>query len=446
MLAGLQTKLWHFFRGGLFRNIVSLYGVQASHQVLQLLTIPFLARMLGPGEWGRLAQAQAVALFTQLIVNYGFPFAATREVARWRDDPQRISAVVSDIIGAQSILAIVTATGAVIFSWLWLPQLYADPRLLTMAILSGLLGGIIPMWFFQGQERMGRVASLEMVGKITTAIGLFLIIRSPQDGWKMLAMQATASAIVFTIAAREILRLHRIQRPSLPRVREAFKNGWDMFLFTSASSTLAIGNVLLLGLFAPVKIVGFYAGAEKLCRAFVGFLWPLNQAIYPRVNHLCHTDPPAGARLVLRSLAVMGGAGLVMSLAAFTLAPYVIRLVLGPGFEPAVPALRMMAPMIAIMPINIVFGLQWSVPMGLDRAYSLAILRAVAVNVVLAAVLAPRFGHLGMAVSVASTELFMLASLWWMLKKNNLSPFRIAAGGRVPVDAAPADAGMSEAS
>lgn len=432
-MVGLQNKLRSFFRGGLFRNIVSLYGVQASHQVLQLLTIPFLARMLGPSEWGRLAQAQSLALFTQLIINYGFPFAATREIARWRDDPDRIAATVSDIIGAQSILGVITSAAAVGFVWLWMPDLYADPRLLAVAILSGVLGGIMPMWFFQGQERMGRVASLEMVGKITAAVGLFLMIRSPQDGWKMLAMQATASAIVFSIACREIFQLHRIQRPSPARVREAFRNGWDMFLFTGASSTLSIGNVLLLGMFAPVKVVGFYAGAEKLCRAFVGFLWPLSQALFPRVNHLCHTDPRAGARLVLQSLAVMSGAGLAMSLVAFALAPVVIRLLLGPGFEPAIPALRMMAPLVAIMPINIVFGLQWSVPMGLDRAYSRAILRAVGVNVVLAALLAPRFGHLGMAASVVSTELFMLGSLWWLLSKHNLSPFRVAKGEGQPV-------------
>ena len=415
-----------FLRGGLFRNIASLYGVQASHQLLQLLTIPFLARVLGPAEWGRLAQAQSVALFTQLIVGYGFPIAATREVARYRGDASRIAIVVSDIFGAQGILGLLVSAGAVMFCKMWLPGLFADPRLLALAILSGLLGGTMPMWFFQGQERMGRVASLDMLGKLTTAVGLFLVIRSPQDGWKMLALQAGSAAVVFAIACREIFGLHRVPRPSATRVADAFRSGWDMFLFTGASSTLSIGNVLLLGLFVPNNVVGFYAGAEKLCRAFVGFLWPLNQAIFPRVNHLCHTNPPAGARLVLRSFAVMGGAGMAIAVAGYVLAPQVIRLVLGPGFESAVDALRLMTPMIAVMPLNIVFGLQWSVSMGLDRSYGRAILLAVLVNTVVASILAPRYGHLGMAASVTLTEFFMFCSIWFLLKKHNLSPFRVA--------------------
>jgi PST family polysaccharide transporter len=285
---------------------------------------------------------------------------------------------------------------------------------------------MMPMWFFQGQERLGRVASLDMLGKVVTAVGIFVIVRAPSDGWKMLALQTGSALVIFSIASREILRLHLITMPTWSRVLTAVRNGWDMFLFTGASSFLGSGNVLLLGLFAPVSVVGYYAGAEKLCRAFVGFLWPLNQAIFPRVNHLCHTDPPAGARLVLRSFAIMGSGGIGMGLAAYALAPYVIRVILGPGFEAAVPVLQLMSPIIAIMPVNIVFGLQWLVPMGIDKAYSRVVLVAVLVNVTFAMLLASRFGQLGMAASVVMTELFVLCCIWRLLSRYRLNPFRIA--------------------
>ncbi len=427
-MPGIVSKLKHFLSGGLIRNILSLYGVQAAHQVLQLLTIPYLARVLGPSEWGRLATAQSVALFVQLIVNYGFPFAATRSVARYRDDDQRLAEIVSDVMGAQMILAVFTSAAAVAVSWMWIPILFDDPRLLAVSIFAGLLGGVMPMWFFQGQERMGRVATLDMAGKMITVIGLFVFVRSGQDGWKMLAMQGASALVVFTIACSDIYQRHLIARPSFTRVKAAFREGFDMFIFTSAASTLSIGNVLLLGLFVPTTVVGYYAGAEKLGRAFVGFLWPLNQALFPRINHLCHTDPPAGARLVLRSLAIMGGAGLLMGSACFFLAPLVISLVLGPGFEPAVPALRIIALMVAMMPVGIVLGLQWTVSMGLERAYSRAILAAVGINVALAYLLAPRFGHVGMAAAVTIVEAFVLGSVLWILRRNHLNPFKIARG------------------
>lgn len=436
-------KIRHLLSGGLIRNILSLYGVQAAHQILQLLTIPYLARVLGPSEWGRLATAQSVALFVQLIVNYGFPFAATRSVARYRDDHDRLAEIVSDVMGAQLILAVLTSAAAVAVSWMWIPILFDDPRLLAVAIFAGLLGGVMPMWFFQGQERMGRVATLDMSGKMITVIGLFIFVRTGQDGWKMLAMQAASALVVFSIACSDIFGRHLIARPSLTRVKAAFREGFDMFIFTSAASTLSIGNVVILGLFVPTNIVGYYAGAEKLGRAFVGFLWPLSQALYPRISNLCHTDPPAGARLVLRSLAIMGGAGLVMGGGCFVMAPLVIGLVLGPGFEPAIPALRIISLMVIMMPVNIVLGLQWTVSMGLERAYSRSLVVALLLNVAMAWLLAPRFGHVGMAASVTIIEFLMFANILRILKQNNLNPFKIARGesqaekGSVPAISVP---------
>jgi PST family polysaccharide transporter len=425
-LTGLRGRLKTFIRGGLFRNILSLYGVQAAHQILQLLTIPFLARMLGPSEWGRLAVAQSVALFVQLIVNYGFPFAATRDVARHRDDGERMAEIISDVMAAQVILSVVVSAGAVFVCRLWIPILFDHPLLLGVAIVAGLLGGVMPMWYFQGQERMGRMASLDIAGKMITVLGLFVFVRDSEDGWKMLAMQILSASIVLATAGREILRSHRIRWPSFHRVKNTFQKGFDMFVFTSASSTLSIGNVLLLGLFAPPHIVGYYAGAEKSARAFVGFLWPLNQALYPRINHLCHTDLPAAARLVLRSLAIMGGAGLLMGLGCFFLAPLVVTIVLGPGFEPAIPAMRLISFMVMIVPINIVLGLQWTVSIGLERPYSRSILVAIVLNVVLASLLVPQFGHLGMAATVTLSEFFVLGCILWILKRNRLSPVGLA--------------------
>ena len=45
--------------GGKLRDLAALYGVQLVTTLLPLLTVPFLARTLGPGTWGALAVAQA---------------------------------------------------------------------------------------------------------------------------------------------------------------------------------------------------------------------------------------------------------------------------------------------------------------------------------------------------------------------------------------------------
>jgi PST family polysaccharide transporter len=70
---------------------MGLYVLQVGSYMLPIVTIVFLARLLGPQGWGGLAFMQAFAGYVMLVVTYGFNYSATREVARHRDDPQFLS-------------------------------------------------------------------------------------------------------------------------------------------------------------------------------------------------------------------------------------------------------------------------------------------------------------------------------------------------------------------
>lgn len=47
------------FKHSLTQNILALYGVHFANYLFPLITVPYLARVLGPKEWGLLAFTQA---------------------------------------------------------------------------------------------------------------------------------------------------------------------------------------------------------------------------------------------------------------------------------------------------------------------------------------------------------------------------------------------------
>jgi O-antigen/teichoic acid export membrane protein len=66
-------------------------------------------------------------------------------------------------------------------------------------------------------------------------------------------------------------------------------------------------------------------------------------------------------------------------------------------------------------------GLQWLLPLGMDMQVNRVILRAGALNLILALVLAPRFFHIGMAWAVVSAEgLVCLSMLYLALSSTSL--------------------------
>jgi PST family polysaccharide transporter len=74
----LLHRLIALTRLRLVRNILALYGVRAVDQLLPLMVLPYLARTLGPANWGVFAIAQAFAIYGIVTVEYGFNFSGTR--------------------------------------------------------------------------------------------------------------------------------------------------------------------------------------------------------------------------------------------------------------------------------------------------------------------------------------------------------------------------------
>ncbi len=70
-----------------------------------------------------------------------------------------------------------------------------------------------------------------------------------------------------------------------------------MFLLRSGAATYSTANVLILALFAPASIVGYFASAEKLAKAMTGLLTPIRDAFYPRLSHLAAHSNAENQRL-----------------------------------------------------------------------------------------------------------------------------------------------------
>ena len=374
-----------------------------------------------------MALAQAFGLYLALFVEYGFGLSATREVARYRDSVERRAELLAGVLGAKVLLAL-PSLGLALFVSHWVPTFRDHPEVLWAGVFWALATAFNLMWYFQGLERMGQVATLDIAGKALALIGMLLWVHKPVDGWKALAVMGVSALLSVLIALILAYREVPVRLPNYANVWKMLRLGWTMFLFRSAVSLYTVGNTFILGFFAPPLIVGYYAGAEKISKAFLGLMGPVSQALYPRLSHLIQHSRAEAARLVRTSMGVMGVSGVVIGLAVFILAPLLVRILLGEGYEPAVPVLRVFALLPPLMALSSVLGIQWMLPLGLDRPFNAIILGAGLVNLCLAMFLAPRFAHLGMAWAVVISEAFVTGGMYLFIWKRALDPFTYGRG------------------
>jgi PST family polysaccharide transporter len=388
------------------RNVVSLYGAYLVNYAVPLVTIPYLVRTLGPAAWGLVAMAQGFGNYLNLAVEYGFNLSATREVARHRHAPDRVADLVAGVMGAKLLLALGGVALAVLLQHAF-PTLQKHPEILWAGVVAGIALGLNPLWYFQGCERMKVVAALEVITKSAAAAGVFFFIHSPADAWRVLGLQASASVLSTGFGLALTYRRVAARRPTAALVSSALRTGWTMFLFRNSAMLYTSGNSFLLGLFAPPTAVGYFAGAEKISKAFMGLLNPVNQALYPRLSHLAVHDPKEGGRLIRVNALLVGAGGLVLGGAVFLSAPLLVRILLGPALTPAIPILRLLAILPPLIGMNTVLMTQWMAPLGMDSILNRIICGAGLLNVGLAVILAPRYQQVGMACAVISAELFI---------------------------------------
>lgn len=414
----------------LIKNILSLYSVHFAYYLLPLITVPYLTRVLGAAGWGYVAFTQGFTGAITILVEYGFNFSATREASRFRHDPRKRSEILAGVLGAKLFLSVVAATLTLaLVPWI---AIFREQPLLLMAGLAWSISQAFSLsWYFSGLEQMRFVATMEVATRLMATIGLFWIVKNPEDAWKTLAVQAVASLISLlaglTVAYREV----PITRPRLSSVIDGLKVGRSMFLFRSAESIYNVGASFLLGLWAPPQYVAYYAGAERLSKAAYGVLEPISRALYPRLSFLVQHSREEAYRTIRVAMVVMVSGGLIIGGALFVAAPYVVKLMLGPQFQPAVTALRILSILPVLIAIKNVIGFHWMLPFGLDGPFNRIIITSGVVHLAFVLLIGRHFAHVGMAWSLAIAEFYVVSAIYIQLRRRGLDPWRRQTPARV---------------
>lgn len=417
----ISKNATRFLTNSIAKSALSLYVVQLTKYVIPLVAVPFLTRVLRPDGWGLVVFTQSFGMWLSLVMEYGFSLSATRDVSRNSADQDALSTIVCGVMGAKVVLGIVLAI-VVGVTGLAMPLLREHPRYLLLAWLIAVAQGLSPLWYFQGLERMHLPALLNVASRLVSTILVFLVVDGADDGWKVLAYEAGAGFISSGLAVFMMYREVSFGLPNLAEIGTALRRGWSMFFFRGAVSLYTTSNTIILGLFVPPTVVGFYAGAERISRSVIGLMTPISQVVFPRISRLVVQDPVRAVRLGKLSLLLMGVLGIGMGCMLALGSEALVQLFFGAGYEAAVPLLRLLALLVPIVALSNVLGIQWMLPHGLDRLFNIIIAIAGLINIMLAFVLVPVLGPLGMVYAVIISEGFVTMSMCAVLCKRGLMP------------------------
>lgn len=410
------------------KNVAALYAVQFASYLAPFVTLPWLTRILGPVGFGRIGFAGAVIGYFVLLADYGFNFSATRQVATRWDDRAGRSQVFWTTLSVKALLAGVGLPVLVLLTYCG-PK-FADQRALLLISYLTVVGTVLtPVWYFQGIERQTALSLISIATRLAAIPAIFLCVRAPTDvataAWITSGTSVTGGLLCLCFLAR----YGELDRPAF-KFRDLFgvlRDGWHLFISTASISLYQATNTVVLGLVAGPAAVGHYSAADKLIQAAQGMLAPINQSVYPRVSRLMKDSRSEAYSLIRRVLRIQGSIALCLSLGLFLVAPPLIRIFYGPAYDQTIDVLRWLAILPFLVGLSNVLGIHTMMAMGMNRLVSRILISAGALNVAILYFLAHRFGAVGAAMAVVTTETFVTVAMALILQRRKVPVFAATA-------------------
>ena len=385
-------------------NYAFLSGGETASKILTFAAFTFLARVLGPTDFGSLEFTLALTIFFTLSIDCGLGTYGARELAR---NPSQASTLNDQVTSLRLLLALVFFLVLLLLvSLLDLPQ---AARILVL--LYGLTLFAVPFfhqWIFQGLEKMQWVGLGSALRYLIFALGVFLFVRKSTPLWMvgLVEIAAVSGFVLFNVSVSRFYFRLPWSRPifSLSRLSPAIRQALPIGLSELSWACTFYFPTVLLGILVGGESLGWFGAAHRSVMALHTFVWLYFFNLLPSISR-CALEPVGKLQeLVRRSLRGTLWCAVFIGTVGSILAVPLLTAVFGQQFRESGEIFRILVWVLAVSlwSGHYRYTLIW---FNQQRLEFLASASAGVVSIVSSAVLIPHFGATGAAVSLLAAAL-----------------------------------------
>ena len=353
----------------IIKNMTALGVLQIANYLIPLLVLPVISRVLGASLFGSVGYAQNIVSYLTLLVNFGFEYSATRQIALAGDDLVRKRHLFWAVIFAKGMLLLLSFAVLAVLPFC-MERVACDPRLYLYTALTNIGIVFFPTWYLQGEQQMDKMAWANFFAKLLGAVLVIALVREAA-AYRLYPLLLSLASIAVGIGAMiYVVRHFRLGGMVLRRdaLREVLVAGAPIFLNNVFVSLYTTINMTLLGGFATDETIGWFSAAQRLILALnMVVVLPVSTAVYPEISRRFEASKREGWLFLRRVFIWAGSAAAAVSILTWLTAPLVIRIVYGGGFEPSVTILRWLAPIPFLVMIATLLTVQGLYGMGLHK-------------------------------------------------------------------------------
>lgn len=302
--------------------------------IITLVTLPLIARILGPHGVGLLAIGMSSYFIGSLAVDLGITSFLSAKV----HDADGPGAELHQIRG--TYIAIRCVTLGTLCLALLIGLVAGAPPQLHMILLGLVVGGVWSFsedWLLIGQGRFGASTLYQGAGRVVYLILLVTLLpHVPNASMAMLCL-LLSSIVTDVLNWWDAFRTYGI--PGRPRhLRQLLRLGAPVVASRALVTSYGQGSAAVYSAVLNTATLGLYSAGDRLVRAIQSMLDPIGFALLPRMAR--RSGEESFWRNSFRALIACVAVAVVAVLCVWLAAPLLIHIMFGSAFLGAVPLLR----------------------------------------------------------------------------------------------------------
>jgi O-antigen/teichoic acid export membrane protein len=321
----------------------------AINAIIPFLLLPFLTRWLGPADFGQVGSFVAlVAVLTPIISLNAHGLISIAYFDKGEESSREQATWAVLIVLAMSVIC---ASASVAFreplaslvemdaAWLW--------AVVIAACGQGLLA--VALTIAQTKGRAFTYGFIQIGYAILLFAGCLLLIGYLGFAWRgRLVAQLLAASIMAGLAITWLRRLGFITSPvRSEQLRRALRFGVPLLPHSLAGAFMLSTDRLILANVVSSAEVGAYYLAYQIAILLLVLAQALNQAWLPWLYARLARNDKSARQEVGKALLGIGAFFVTAAAGVVILAPVLVKVAGGPGFEQSVAPLRLLAPAMA---------------------------------------------------------------------------------------------------
>lgn len=399
-------------------NLIMNSLLTMSNIVFPLITFPYISRILLPDGMGRVSFASSFLSYFSMLAQLGIPTYGIRICAKVRDNREELTRVAQELLLINIIFSFLSYVS--LFSILLIvPRFYEDRYLYIVMSVCILLTSIGMEWLYKALEQYTYITVRSLIFKFIALIMMFLLIHEKDD------YIVYGAVSVFASSASNILNFINVHKyigfkpignyNFLRHIKPIF-----IFFAMSCATTIYTNlDTVMLGLMKTNQDVGYYNAAVKIKSVLASFVSSLGTVLLPRASYnVEHGLMKTFWKTSKKSMNFVIVVSLPLMLYFIFFAEESIYFLSGSAYVGSIIPMQIIMPTLLFIGLSNLLGIQILVPLGKENVVLFSEIIGAVVDVIINALLIPRYASAGAAVGTLIAEFIVFVIQYLSLKRD----------------------------